>query len=82
VAHQHRARDAAPVQVVEDGAGVRGEPSGRLRAAAVARPVGGNRVELGGQPCGDLVPVGGRAGLPVQQHQLVSTQPGWRVSGT
>jgi hypothetical protein len=33
-------------------------------------------VEPGRQPGGDLLPVGGRAGLPVQQHELVRPQPG------
>ena len=32
-------------------------------------------MKLGGQPSGDLLPVGGRAGLPVQQHQFASAQP-------
>ena len=36
----------------------------------------------GRQPSDDQLPVGGRARLPVQQHQFVSTQSGWRVSGT
>ena len=80
VPHEHRARDAARVQVVEDGAGVLGEPAGRKPAGAVAWPVGRDGVKRGGQPSGDQLPVGGRAGLPVQQHQLMRAQPGWRVS--
>ena len=91
VAHEHRGGDAARVQVVEDGAGVRGEPAGRKLAGAVAWPVGGDGVELCGQPRGDLLPVGGRAGLPVQQDdfrgrpawlacQWFSCQRSWRVS--
>ena len=39
-----------------------------------ARPVSRDGVELGRQPSGDLLPVGGRAWLPVQQHQFVITQ--------
>ena len=82
VPHEHRARDPVRVQVVEHGAGVHGEPARRKPAGAVARPVSCDGVERGGQPSGDKQPVGGRARLPVQQHQFVSTQPGWRVSGT
>ena len=82
VPHEHRARDPVRVQVLEHGAGVQGESARRKPAGAVARPVGCDGVERGGQPSGDQLPVGGRARLPVQQHQFVSTQPGWRVSGT
>jgi hypothetical protein len=75
VPHEHRARDAARVQVGEDRAGVRGEPPRRKLAGAVSRAVRCHGVKLGGQPSGDLLPVGGRAGLPVQQHQFASAQP-------
>jgi hypothetical protein len=48
MSHEHRARDAARVQVVEDGVGVRGEPAGRKLTGAVARPVNGDGVKLAG----------------------------------
>jgi hypothetical protein len=76
VPHQHRAVDAACVQVIEDGAGVRGETGRRKLAGAISGPVGRDGVELGRQPFGYLHPVGSRARLPVQQHQFVSTQRG------
>jgi hypothetical protein len=38
-------------------------------------------VELGWQPSGHLLPVGARAWLPVQEHQLVNTQHGWFAGG-
>jgi acyl-CoA dehydrogenase len=79
VPHEHRAGDAARVQVVEDDAGVRGEPARGKLAGAVARPVSCHGVKLGGQQPGDLLPVGRRAGLPVQQHHLVRIQRGGRA---
>jgi hypothetical protein len=81
VPHQHRALDAAQVQVIEHGVRIRGEPAGGKLAGAVSRPVSCDRVELDRQPSGDLLPVGGGTGLPMQQHQLVSAQPGRLISG-
>jgi hypothetical protein len=48
-------------------------PADPKLAGAVSRPVSRDGMELDWQPPGHLQPVGGRARLPVQQHQLVST---------
>jgi hypothetical protein len=82
VPHQHRSLDAARVQVIEHGLRVHSEPAGPKPAGAVSRPVSRDGMELCRQPPGHLQPVGGRARLPVQQHQLVSTRLGWHIDGS
>ena len=76
VSDQHRTPDAAHVQLMDNGAGVGGKPGGRLRAGAVSRPVGRDDAELGGQPSGYQLPVGGRPWLPVQEYQVMTAQLG------
>jgi len=67
VSHQHGTLDAARVQLVEYRSGVRGEPGRRPRVGTVSRPVDRDRPERGGQPPGELLPVGSRSWLPVQR---------------
>src|SRR5580700_3254099 len=77
---QHGAVNAAHVQVVDDSAGVGGESAGRKLTGAISRPVCRDRVELGRQLSGNLMPVGRRAWLTMQRHQLVNTELGRSVS--
>ena len=59
------------VQVVEDRLGVGGEARGLALARAVAGAVGCHRVQVGRQSGQDRLPVGGAAGLAVEQDEFV-----------
>ena len=71
---KHRTLDAARVEQVEHGASVRGKPGSGLRVGAVPGAVSRDDAELSGEPSRHLLPVGARAGLPVQQHEMVRAQ--------
>ena len=77
---QHGAVNAAHVQVVDDSESVGGESASRTMTGAVTRSVCRDSVQLRGQPFGNLMPVGRRPGLTMQQHQLVTTERGQIVS--
>jgi len=59
------------VQVIKDHLGVGGEARGVTLARAVSGPVLGHRVQVGRQTGQDGVPVGGAAGLAVEQDELM-----------
>jgi len=74
VPDQNGPLDAPGVQVGQHRAGTPGESGGRQRAGPVSGPVGGDGPQRARQQAGQRQPVGGGAGLPVQQHQVMTAQ--------